>query len=77
VLADWSNLGKTAVLTTEASSFQKSSNRKLVANFSRFRPLLKFQNPISDEEVRSAGTPVTCRLNSESVPAVTSFHDLK
>jgi hypothetical protein len=64
VLTDWSNLGKTAVLTMEASSFQKTFNRKLVANFSRFQPLLKCQNLISDEEVRSAGTPVTCRLNS-------------
>jgi hypothetical protein len=36
VLTDWSNLGKTAVLTTEASSFQKTFNRKLVANFSCF-----------------------------------------
>jgi hypothetical protein len=36
VLIDWSNLEKTVVLTTEASSFQKTFNRKLVANFSRF-----------------------------------------
>jgi hypothetical protein len=51
VLSDWSNLEKIAFFTIEASSFQKTHNSKLVANFLRL-PVVTHM-PKSDKRRKS------------------------
>jgi hypothetical protein len=78
VLTDWSNLGKTAFLTIEASLFQKTFNRKLIALFSRF-PDVTYM-PKCDKRQRSyecRNTRYMQKKISEAATLATSFHNPK